>query len=159
MKYARLWYLLFIFFIVNCGGANNENLEVVEESADHSIAVERISDKTISENSNLTIKLAVSDTDGDDLRFAVVGIPDFITLNDSDSENVSLTVNPGYEDAGTYVIKIIANDGLTSAYGDFILTVENDNRTPTIVKISDQTIVENSELTIDLLAGFTAHEK
>jgi hypothetical protein len=39
---------------------------------------------------------------------------------------VSLAVSPGYEDAGTYEITIIASDGLNSSSDKFILTIQSD---------------------------------
>ncbi len=79
--------------------------------------------ETVSEGEEIIIDVApfFSDPDGDVLSYALENPTDFATLEGSE-----LTIAPGFSDAGTYSLRLVANDGeLNSPASNLIIQVSD----------------------------------
>ncbi|MGE5176429.1 MAG: Ig-like domain-containing protein [Hyphomicrobiales bacterium] len=92
-----------------------------------------IGDRTVAEGATAQVALSASDTDGDALAWSVA-LPGFATLtptgNAPGSATATLTLAPGYCQAGSYPATVSVNDGTTSASETFTITVTDVNRAP-----------------------------
>ena len=113
-----------------------------------------IGDQQVDENGNLTIPLSATDPDaGDVLTFAVSG-PAFVSLTDNGDRSGTLSVAPGFNDAGAYSITVTVSDqlGLTDSE-TFVLTVDDVNRAPVLDLIGDFSVDEGDTLSVTVTAS------
>ncbi|MCB9066625.1 MAG: tandem-95 repeat protein [Calditrichae bacterium] len=111
--------------------------------------------QSMNENSNLSVSVSASDPDGNGMSFAGLNLPAFAALTDNGDGTGSIAFTTGYEDAGSYTIRAIVTDNGTPNLSDtlsFSLTVNNVNRAPIFAAIANQTISENSGLTLPVSA-------
>ncbi|MEM9699937.1 MAG: carbohydrate-binding protein [Pseudomonadota bacterium] len=84
--------------------------------------------ETVFEGDTITVDVAAffSDPEGDALSYSLENAFDFVSLSGAD-----LTVAPGFDDAGTYEVRVLANDGeLSSPASNLILRVRDAVPTP-----------------------------
>jgi len=85
---------------------------------------------TVSEGETVTLAPVVSDADNDPVTVTYTG---WMTED---------TYKTGYEDAGSYIVTIIASDGKTSVAKDVKVNVQNVNRPPVIEPIQPMRVTE-----------------
>ena len=59
---------------------------------------------------------------------------------------------PGFSDAGTYKLKVVASDGSLSDDEQITITVNNVNRAPELAAIGNKTVDEGQQLSFIALA-------
>ena len=108
-----------------------------------------LADASVAEDSSYTLELSGADIDGDALTFLAS-----VDANGSvDVDGSTLTVTPAADYNGDIVVSVIASDGQASGSGSFTLTVTPVNDAPVIDVIDNQTIDEDTSLTVELSAS------
>src|SRR5699024_8857998 len=97
--------------------------------------------KNAKEGSRYSYSVNANDPNGHDLNYNLVNGPKWLSLSDK-----TLSGTPGYDQSGTYGIKIKVDDG----YGgvdtqSFTLTVSNVNRPPSIDSSPPTSAIEGEE--------------
>src|SRR5690606_41358999 len=85
--------------------------------------------------------------DGDALSFSATGLPAFATLS-----GTTLTLAPGFEDAGSYPVTVQVSDGSLLASQSFTIVVGGTNRAPVLNAIGDQALADGATRTLTLTA-------
>ena len=106
-----------------------------------------IANLSVAEAAKTTINLAATDPDGDTLTYSSTTLPAFTKL-----VGAQISVAPGYEDAGSYLVTITVSDGKLSDSKSFTLTIIATNRAPVLEPIADKTMAESQSLTVALSA-------
>jgi len=107
-----------------------------------------LADASIAEDSSYTLELSGADIDGDALTFLAS-----VDANGSvDVDGSTLTVTPAANYNGDITVNVIASDGQGSGSGSFTLSVMPVNDAPVIGALDNQTIDEDTSLTIELSA-------
>jgi len=102
----------------------------------------------------LSISIVTSDPDKEDqgnLKLSAENLPQGAELNESASE---INWTPSYDQSGTYngTITVTDQEGL-NASTPFEITVNHVNRAPEFSSVSDQSVDENSALSVTLTAN------
>ncbi len=109
-------------------------------------ALESIGDQIITEGDTLTLDLNASDLDGDSLTFGTNASSG--TLSDD-----IFTWVTDFDDSGVYTVEFNVTDDIDVVSEIITITVNNNNRAPTLESIADQIITEGDTLTLDLNAS------
>jgi len=102
---------------------DTQKILLVVESTNKPPVLKLIADITLDEGKTVSFNPVATDPDGDEVAITYSG---WMT-------EASYTTN--YDDAGTHIVTVTASDGKESASQDVIVTVNNVNRPPKIVKI------------------------
>ena len=106
-----------------------------------------IGSKSVQENSVLTFTVNATDLDGEPLTYLAQNLPE-----GADFTNRTFTWIPTYSQAGNYTVTFVAGDGDLEDTETVVITVENLNRPPVFVYITDKSVAENSELAFTVIA-------
>ncbi len=99
------------------GGFSEELFELtINDNFDPVIAA--FTNPEVEETSSGQIIISATDLDGEPITFSHNGLPTFATFNDNGDNTATFTFNPGFYDAGTYEIEVIAKDNRTPAGSD-----------------------------------------
>ena len=107
-----------------------------------------IEDQSIDEDNDLVISLSANDVDGDVLTYSA-------SVDGNSTFNVDgniLTVSPDADYNGSIVVDVLVTDGDLTDSLSFTLVVNPVNDAPILSVIEDQSIDEDSDLTLQLLA-------
>jgi len=96
---------------------------LIVESTNKPPVLSPIADITVNEGETVSLEPVATDPDGDEVTVTYSG---WMT-------EASYTTN--YNDAGTHIVTVTASDGIESASQDVIVTINNINRPPRIVRI------------------------
>ena len=108
-----------------------------------------LADASVAEDSSYTLELSGADIDGDALTFLAS-----VDANGSvDVDGSTLTVTPSANYNGDIEVNVSASDGQASGSGSFTLTVTPVNDAPILGSLDDQTIDEDTSLTVELSAS------
>lgn len=102
---------------------DTQKILLVVESTNKPPVLSPIADITINEGETVSLEPVATDPDGDEVT---------ITYSGWMTEASYIT---NYDDAGTHIVTVTASDNIGSASQDVIVTVNNMNRPPKIVKI------------------------
>jgi len=102
---------------------DTQKILLVVESVNKPPVLKQIADITVNEGETVSFEPVATDPDGDKVTITYSG---WMT-------EASYTTN--YNDAGTHIVTVTASDSKESASQDVIVTVNNVNRAPKIVKI------------------------
>lgn len=102
---------------------DTQKILLVVESVNKPPVLKQIADITVNEGETVSFEPVATDPDGDKVTITYSG---WMT-------EASYTTN--YDDAGTHIVTVTASDGKESASQDVIVTVNDINRPPKIVKI------------------------
>jgi hypothetical protein len=105
----------------------------------------------VNENDSLDVVYEATDPDiGQTLTYSVVGtLPPFATFATKSGKGI-VTLKPGYDNAGSYSIKISVTDGTFSVDTITAITVNNVNRKPAFVKVlPDTLVIEGTNIVYD----------
>ena len=122
-------------FKVNDGAANSNiaTVSINVAAINDAPVLSAIGNKTLAENSVVNVALSASDVEADTITLAATGLPVFISLVDNGNGTGSLSLAPGYEDAGSYNITINVTDNGAPTQSDsevITVVVTNVNRAP-----------------------------
>ena len=127
----------------------SDNFTVVVGGTNRAPTLMEISDLNLNEGDSGTITLIGLDEDsGTTLSYSATGLPVYATLTGN-----KISIDPGFEDAGTTEVRVTASDGELSASDIFIITVGETNRAPTLASISDVAINEGETASITLIGA------
>ena len=130
--------------------------------------VASVVDQTVKEGKLLVVPLSATDAGGDILTFSINTLPSFISLIDNANGTASLTIAPGYADAGSYPVTLTVNDDgvptqssvimfnvvVTDAYSAHQYTALNPNLVSgsvNVVSLSDNNIITAGNTTLTLM--------
>lgn len=102
---------------------DTQKILLVIESTNKPPVLRSIADITLNEGGAVSFKPVATDPDGDEVAITYSG---WMT---------KATYTTNYDDAGTHIVTITASDGKESTSQDVIVTVNNVNRPPKILKI------------------------
>ncbi len=88
-----------------------------------------VEDKTVNEGETLTFTVNATDAEGDPISYSVDKRPDGASF---DPSTKTFTWTPGFNQAGTYEVDFIANDGNSSSVLTVNIVVNNVNSPPTL---------------------------
>jgi len=92
-----------------------------------------LADVSMDEGGTASIPVSASDPDNQTLTLSMTGIPSFSQFQQTGNGTGNLLISPGYNDAGTYTLQFMVEDGAGgSDTVSFVLTVIN---VPQIVRI------------------------
>ncbi len=98
---------------------------VVKSVADAPV-ITSIPETTVDEGGEYSYSVLAEDADGDFLTYSLVTAPGGMSI----SVEGEITWILGYDTAGDYTVKVVVSDGKLEAVQEFILRVENVNRSP-----------------------------
>jgi len=102
---------------------DTQKILLVVESTNKPPVLKLIADITVNEGETVSFEPVATDPDGDKVTITYSG---WMTKE---------TYTTNYDDAGTHIVTVTASDGKESASQDVIVTVNDMNRPPKIVKI------------------------
>jgi hypothetical protein len=86
--------------------------------------LDAIGDQSLAEAGTLDVGVTASDADGDPLSFVLSGEPSFATLTDHGDGSATLSLTPGFDDAGEYPgVTVTVSDSVDSDSETFTITV------------------------------------
>ena len=130
------------------GGTVSETITIAVADANRSPTLAYVGDQSASEGGTLTLVLAGSDADGDELSY---------TMSDSPSGS-SLTGNvfswtPGINQAGSYQVTFTVSDSKGgTGTATITITIADVNQPPTLAEISNRSVSEGEAVTFTLWA-------
>jgi hypothetical protein len=86
-----------------------------------------VADVTVPEGGIGTVTITASDPDGDDLTFTLSGEPAFAALVDHGDGTATLSLTPGFDDAGVYPgVTVTVSDSIDSDSETFTITITEE---------------------------------
>jgi hypothetical protein len=83
-----------------------------------------IGDQSLGEGATLDVGITATDSDGDSLSFSITAEPPFATLVDHGDGSATLSLAPGFDDAGEYPgVTVTVSDSVDSDFEMFTITV------------------------------------
>ena len=112
-----------------------------------------IGDQVVDEGAILNLPVTATDPDGGLLTFAADNLPPFAAFLDNGDGTAALSIEPGFDDAGTYTITISVSDGeLADAETLYITVNAANNASPVITLSTDALTTDEGSLATQ---GFT----
>jgi hypothetical protein len=90
--------------------------------------LERIGDKTVDEGKNLSFMIKAEDPDKDSVTLTLVGRPDGSSFSLYEDKQGAFSWTPGFDQAGSYRITVIASDNKSEEYENVIISVRQIKR-------------------------------
>ncbi len=116
--------------------------------------LQALTNKTVDEDSSLVLQLQAHDPDGDPISYSAQNLPEGAELN---AKTGLFLWKPTFEQSGTYpniIFTVTESTGSQLSASDTIdITVKHINRLPELPSLANQTIPEDSLLTIPILKG------
>ena len=107
-----------------------------------------LSSANTDEDTAFVMSLSSSDVDGDDVTYSASVNSGSATIDGS-----TLTVLPAQDFNGDLTVTVTVSDGSLTDSGSFVLTVNPVNDAPVVNPIADQTVDEDTSLTLDISAS------
>ncbi|OGI05782.1 MAG: hypothetical protein A2Y40_02850 [Candidatus Margulisbacteria bacterium GWF2_35_9] len=140
------------FILTDSFGAQTQKaVSIVVKNMNRIPTLVPIEDKITNENLALSFTISATDEDGDPLSYFLNGIPNGASLI-----NREFTWTPTYQQAGTYPVTLIINDGQGGQVSEsFNLLVNNIYQPPVLLTIGNKTINENQNIRFQVCAPQT----
>ena len=89
-----------------------EPLKLLNETEEQNNApvISDVDEPLIQEGATMSVIVKATDADEDEIYLSLDSIPDFVSFVDNGGGEGIVTVSPGYEDAGTYDLTLVAKD-------------------------------------------------
>ncbi|MHC4366989.1 MAG: putative Ig domain-containing protein [Planctomycetota bacterium] len=138
-----------ITFIASDGSAqDSETVTVTVSLTGNQVPVlSLIGNKSVNENTLLTVAVSATDGDGDPLTYFAGGLPDGARFF---GQTFSWT--PTYTQAGTYNVTFVVSDGTAQDSETVAITVNNINQLPVLAAIGSRSVNEGSRLSFSVSA-------
>jgi len=107
-----------------------------------------IGDKSVNENTPMSISISATDPDGDAVDYSADNLPTGAAFF-----NQTFTWTPGYAHAGTHQVTFIASDGQLQDSETISIAVGNSNRPPVLSSIGDKSVLVDDLLTFTVSAS------
>jgi len=108
---------------------------------------------SMAEGDAVSVQVLASDPDGQNLFFSASGLPPFASLVDNGDGSATLTLEPGYDDAGSYSLAIrVSDDGQPPMFAESTVevTVVDVDRPPEIVPVPPVSVVATTQSIVTL---------
>jgi hypothetical protein len=116
--------------------------------------LDEIGDQSVAEGATLDVGITASDTDGDPLSFTLSGEPVFAALIDHGDGTATLSLTPGFDDAGVYPgVTVTVPDSIDTDSETFTITVTDTNQAPMLDVIGDKSVAEGGTLHVAITAS------
>ncbi|MGE5175154.1 MAG: Ig-like domain-containing protein [Hyphomicrobiales bacterium] len=137
--------------------SDTKNFTINVENVDRPVVLDPIANVTVNEGATTTAPVHASDPDGDAITLTA-SLPSFATLDapttGAGSVTTTVTVSPGFSDAGTYPgNSVTATTTGSNATQSFDITVGPTDRAPVVDPISDVTVPEGSTQSVPVTAS------
>jgi|TARA_Y100000310_G_scaffold252256_1_gene258950 hypothetical protein len=119
---------------------DNKNIKISVKDANRPFVLEDINDIEVNEGEDIFIDAKYNDPDKDRVSFSYSGFMD---------RNKKST---GFDDAGEYIVKVVATDGFFTETKLVNVKVNDTNRKPVFDKIKNLEVSEGNEIRIELNA-------
>ncbi|MHA1168640.1 MAG: C1 family peptidase [Candidatus Hodarchaeales archaeon] len=126
--------------------SDQKSFTVTVNNTNRAPELESISNISVQEGEQVSVTAVASDPDNDSLSFSIDN-PDFSQTGNN------FVWSTGFEDAGTYTVKLTVSDGLLSDQKSFTVTVYNSNRAPSLNSIADIVVQEGDNVLITAIAS------
>lgn len=134
----------------------SETFDIVVTNTDRNPVLDPIGTQTVAEGATQNVTLTASDPDGDPITFVDISLPSFASLTDNGDGTATLTLAPGFTDAGTTSATIALAGAVgapTPPSETFDIVVTNTNRAPALPLIGSQTVAEGTTSAFSLTAS------
>ncbi|MCA9402166.1 MAG: tandem-95 repeat protein [Candidatus Omnitrophica bacterium] len=102
-------------------------------------------DQFVNEGQNLNVSVSATDPDGDSISYSAENLLPWMSF----SGNI-LNLHPGFDDAGTYEVTVIASDGDLQDNDTVMVTVYDINRPPVLDGIGNIVVPEGGGFSIGI---------
>ena len=109
--------------------------------------MDKIGDKSVKEETELSFKVTATDPNGDKLTYSVESTELKDVASKFDVATQTFTWKPTIDDAGDYKVTFKVTDGQFNASETITITVGDVNQAPVFEKIGDKTLKEGEKLT------------
>ena len=117
-------------------------------------SLSQIGDQEISEDETLVIPISASDPDGDSLELSIDVLPEGASFMDNGDNTGRFTWTPDFDQAGEYSVTFRATDPSEEEEKiTIVITVENQNRPPSLLVPMDQQVEAGQEISFRLVAS------
>jgi hypothetical protein len=129
---------------------NSEIVTITVEAVNDAPIIELINNQIMPEDSTLNVTLLASDIDNETLDFSIISAPSEFGAS-VDGSILTFTPQPNYSGSGS--ISIAVNDGVLTDETTFTLDILNVADAPILSGIGNQTLPEDTSITISLSAS------
>lgn len=141
-KFRLLRRSVNVVFIAQSNGLKDEkNVRITVKDANRPFVLEGIDDIELNEGEDIFIDAKYNDPDNDKVSFSYSG---FMNRNKK---------SVGFDDAGSYVVKVVATDGFFTETRFINVKVNDVNRKPKFDAINNVEVKEGNEVRIELSAS------
>ena len=130
--------------------SDEESLSIVVRATNAAPALRPIGTREVAEGTVLNIALSATDSDGDPVTFAALGLPSGATLN---AQTGAFRWTPNYVQSGQYVVRFEASDGNAVDREDVTIVVRQTNQPPQITPLPPQLAMEGLPLAFTVAGG------
>jgi hypothetical protein len=103
--------------------------------------LDAIGDQTMAEADTADVGINATDAEGDSLTFTLFGEPSFATLTDHGDGTATLTLTPGFDDAGSYTgVTVTVSDSVDSDSETVTIPITDTNRARMLDAIGNSAI-------------------
>ncbi|QQS45055.1 MAG: HYR domain-containing protein [Acidobacteriota bacterium] len=110
----------------------NNRIRMLVETPNQPPVLAAIENISVNEGSTTTLNFSASDGNSDPLTFSIAGNPAFGAFTDNGDGTATLTLSPGFNDAGAYTVTVSVGDGDAIDSQSFTVTVVDVNRPPSV---------------------------
>ena len=114
--------------------------------------IKKIINFTMKYGTTFSLPISATDVDGDALTFTYERLPNFATIQQVSNGNINLVFSPSVTRIGTYTIRVIVNDGNNGKDTTLFALIVNTNDVPVITALSDMTIDEGGQASMNFSA-------
>ncbi len=131
--------------------SSQQQFNLVVRTSNAAPVLSAIANSSIDSGKTLTLQLAATDADGDQLTYSALNLPTGVIL---DPKQGILTWTPTASQEGTYTgIQLTASDGNQSSSQTFSVQVNHVNHSPVLTPLPVQTGKENSNIEFTIKAN------
>jgi hypothetical protein len=137
-----------VTFIASDGsGQDSETITITANNVNRAPVLGAIGNKSVNENSLLTVGITASDADGDTITYSVNGLPSGATF-----AGQTFNWTPTYSQAGNYTVTFVVSDGQMQDSETITITANNVNRAPVLGAIGNKSVYMGNNLTFAVSA-------
>jgi hypothetical protein len=127
---------------------DSETFTITVTNRNRTPVLDAIGDQSVAEAGTLDVGIAASDADSDPVSFSISGEPVFAALVDNEDGTATLTLTPGFDDAGVYPgVTVTVSDSVDLDSETFTITVTDTNRVPAA---DDQSITTAADTPVNV---------
>jgi hypothetical protein len=133
----------------------NETIVINVNTTNHAPALDPLGDKVVNEGESLSFIITATDADNDKLTFWTATLPYNASFDKTTREFAWV---PTFASAGMATIKFLVSDGSEVDSRTINITVNNVNRAPYFIGLTNKTVIEGASLTFTIAAADPDYE-